>query len=161
MKPITTLLILLLSMNPDPILAEDSGWDQITETYDGNMEITVYRDPGCGCCSAWIKHLERHHFRVIDIKSGEMAAIKQRYKVPDDLSSCHTAVIDGYVFEGHVPADDIKRVLKERPEITGLAVPGMPTGTPGMEQGGRKDPFAVIQFDESGNPDTFHEYWAY
>ncbi len=77
------------------------------------------------------------------------------------MASCHTAVIDGYVIEGHVPADDIKRLLKTRPAISGLSVPGMPAGTPGMEMGGRKDPFAVIQFSHDGEWDSYKEYWDY
>ncbi len=90
-----------------------------------------------------------------------MAAVKLELGVPSAMASCHTATIDGYVIEGHVPADDIKRLLKERPDVAGLSVPAMPAGTPGMEMGGRKDPFRVLSFDASGDIEVFREYRDY
>lgn len=141
--------------------AESSSWDKSTQTYDGKKDITVYRDPNCGCCKDWIKHLRKHDFNVTDVTSNNMSAVKQQYSVPPKMASCHTAIIDGYVIEGHVPADDIKKLLKTRPDIIGLSVPQMPVGTPGMEQGQRKDPFAVIKIDKSGVINSFSEYWAY
>ncbi len=144
-----------------PMLASASPWDRALEQYTGDKSITVYRSPTCGCCSAWIEHLERHDFQVTDIKTQEMRTIKQRHGVPARLASCHTAIIDGYVIEGHVPADDIKRLLRQRPQVAGLSVPQMPVGSPGMEQGSRKDPFAVVQFERNGAFEAFNEYWAY
>ena len=141
--------------------ADQSAWDTAAEEYAGAKEITVYRDPACGCCSKWITHLEHHGFQVTDMKTSAMARIKQEYHVPQDLASCHTAVIEGYVIEGHVPADDIKRLLLTRPDIRGLSVPMMPVGTPGMEMGDRKDPFRVISFTADGGQGVFREYTDY
>lgn len=90
-----------------------------------------------------------------------MEAIKQKYNLPQDLASCHTAIIDGYVMEGHIPADDIKRFLKQKPKFVGLSVPGMPLGTPGMESGNRKKPFAILAFDKKGEVEVFKEYQNY
>ena len=87
-----------------------------------------------------------------------MQAIKEKYSVPRNMASCHTAIIDGYVIEGHVPAADIKRLLKIRPKVVGISVPGMPSGTPGMEMGGRKDPYQVISFDKEGHYQVFSHH---
>lgn len=141
--------------------ADKSTWDTAAEEYSGAKEITVYRDPACGCCTKWITHLEKHGFHVTDIETGDMAGIKDKYNVPQGMASCHTGVIEGYVIEGHVPADDIKRLLLTRPDIRGLSVPMMPVGTPGMEMGDRKDPFRVIGFSENGEQGVFREYTDY
>ena len=122
------------------------------------IEITVYRSPTCGCCSKWIKHLEENQFNIKDIVSDDMQAIKEKYGVPRNMASCHTAIVDGYVIEGHVPARDIKRLLKIKPKVIGISVPGMPSGTPGMEMGGRKDPYQVISFDKEGKYEVFSRY---
>ena len=153
-----TLMAMLFTAQPH---ADNSGWDVEREDYTGAKEITVYRDPGCGCCSKWIAHLEKHGFNVTDIKTSEIDRIKNRYNVPYGLASCHTAIIDGYVIEGHVPADDIKRLLNTRPDIRGLSVPQMPVGTPGMEMGDRKDHFKVFSFQENGEQGIFREYTDY
>ncbi len=138
-----------------------SVWDQSRESYSGNQQITVYRSPSCGCCGIWIEHLKKHGFQVTDIKTNDMEAIKQKHKLPFNLASCHTAIIDGYVMEGHIPADDIKRFLKQKPNLAGLSVPGMPLGTPGMEAGNRKQPFEVLAFDTKGNIEVFKRYNKY
>ncbi len=161
MRILLTLSVLVLTLVGNVASAGSSVWDKSNETYTGSKEITVYRDPNCSCCSAWIKHLEKHDFKVIDIKSNDMNAVKRRLNVPQKLASCHTATIGGYVIEGHVPADDIKRLLKKKPNFVGLTVPEMPVGPPGMERGNKKDPFAVIKFDAEGNSDSFNEYWSY
>lgn len=116
--------------------------------------ITVYRDPNCGCCTKWIEHLIKHGFRVTDKKSNEMSEIKRGLGVPEKTESCHTGVVNGYVIEGHVPASDIKRLLKEKPKVAGLAVPGMPMGSPGME-GPRTDRYEVLSFDKAGVTKVF------
>lgn len=121
-------------------------------------EITVYKSPTCGCCTKWISHLEENGFKVNAIDKQDVTPIKQQYGVTRELSSCHTALIDGYIVEGHVPASDIKRLLKERPKVTGLSVPGMPIGSPGMEQGDRKDPYNVVTFNERGEASIFASY---
>lgn len=153
--PIAALLVL------GPALAADSVWDKSAEKYSGPKNITIYRDPGCGCCSKWIGHLKKHGFNVKDVKTREMATMKRKFNVPAHIASCHTAVINGYVIEGHVPADDIKRLLKTKPKTIGLSVPAMPVGTPGMEVPGKKDPFSVVSFDPSGKTKVYKKYSFY
>ena len=116
--------------------------------------ITVYKDPNCGCCNNWVAHLIEHGFRVTEKNTSEMTEIKRGLGVPEDLESCHTGVVNGYVVEGHVPSADIKRVLKEKPKVAGLAVPGMPMGSPGME-GSRVDRYDVLSFDKAGKTQVF------
>ncbi len=113
-------------------------------------EIAVYKAPWCGCCEAWADHLRESGFSVTVTEIDDLASLKAQQSVPTALQSCHTAVVDGYTIEGHVPASDIARLLAERPDAAGLAVPGMPIGSPGMEQGDRRDPYAVILFGEDG-----------
>lgn len=143
--------------------AISSVWGKETQPlYSGAKEITVYRSPYCGCCEDWVKHMQKHGFKIKDdIKTEEMAAIKQKYQVPSQLESCHTAIIDGYVIEGHVPADDIKRFIIQSPKEIGLSVPGMVSGSPGMEMGDKKDPFPVVSFNNNGKAEVFKEYQSY
>lgn len=122
------------------------------------LAVTVYRDAGCGCCSLWGKHLEQAGMDVTYINSTDLPAIRAKYKVPRTLQSCHTAIVDGYVVEGHVPAADIRRLLATRPKVLGIAVPGMPLGSPGMEQGSRRDSYAVMSFDAAGKTAIFAEH---
>lgn len=110
----------------------------------------VWKDPNCGCCTAWVEHLEAAGFDVRPHDHRDMRAIKAEHGVPAKLASCHTAVIDGYVIEGHVPAADIQRLLDSEAEVAGLAVPGMPHGSPGMETG-RVDDYAVYAWREGGD----------
>ena len=118
--------------------------------------ITVYKSPTCGCCSKWVDHLEANGFTVKTTDMPDVTPVKQRFGLPGSLASCHTAVVDGYAIEGHVPAADVKRLLEERPDITGLAVPGMPIGSPGMEIEGRPvDRYDVIAFDRRGGQEVF------
>jgi hypothetical protein len=107
--------------------------------------VTVWKDPSCGCCSGWVDHLRRSGFTVAAIDTADLAAVKAALGVPGELASCHTAKIDAYVIEGHVPAAAIRRLLAERPAALGLAVPGMPIGSPGME-GGTPQLYDVILF---------------
>jgi hypothetical protein len=122
------------------------------------QNIVVYRSPTCGCCEKWVQHLQENQFIVNDIVTDGMVEIKQKYGVPGNLASCHTAIIDGKVVEGHVPARDIKRMMKLKGDVVGISVPGMPSGTPGMEMGGRKDPYQVISFDKEGKYEVFSSY---
>jgi hypothetical protein len=113
--------------------------------------VQVYKTPTCGCCANWVKHLQDNGFttRVTDL--DDLSQLKAKLGVPGAAQSCHTATVDGYVLEGHVPAADVRRMLKERPAITGIAVPGMPIGSPGMEVPGRKpDAYKVMSFDRKG-----------
>ncbi|AXK39308.1 DUF411 domain-containing protein [Crenobacter cavernae] len=110
---------------------------------------TVYKNPQCGCCTAWAEHLAKNGVSLKVEPRDDLAAVRAKLGVPADLGGCHTAKIDGYVFEGHVPADLVKKVLKGKPAIAGLAVPGMPAGSPGME-GPTKVSYPVIAFDRQG-----------
>jgi len=121
------------------------------------VEMTVYKSPWCGCCEAWIDHLRANGFTVAVKEQEDLDPVKRAFGVPAAMESCHTAVVDGYVIEGHVPAADIKRLLAERPQARGLAVPGMPAGSPGMEQGGQRDPYEVILFG-GGAPQLYSRY---
>lgn len=116
--------------------------------------ITVYKDPGCGCCKKWIEHLVKNGYRVDAKDTPGMAEIKRTLGVPDRITACHTAVVNGYVIEGHVPAADIDRLLAQKPTIAGLAVPGMPMGSPGME-GGTGQRYQVLAFDKNGKTTVF------
>ena len=109
--------------------------------------VEIWKDPNCGCCKDWVAHLEASGFRVKVNETGNLAAVRQRFGVHEKFGSCHTALIGGYAVEGHVPARDIQRLLRERPDALGLAVPGMPVGSPGMDgaiYAGRKDPYDVL-----------------
>ena len=117
-------------------------------------EIMVYKSPTCGCCSKWVDHQRDNGFVVKTKDLRDMRMVKSIAGVKPEHASCHTAKVDGYVIEGHVPAADIKRLLKERPAVTGLSVPGMPMGSPGME-GPRSDPYEVLTFDEQGESRVF------
>ena len=111
--------------------------------------ITVHRDPSCGCCSGWVAHLQKSGFVTKVLETRDLDAVKTRLGVPEDLAACHTAEISGYVIEGHVPAAALRRFLAEKPNATGLAVPGMPIGSPGME-GGNPETYEVILFGPDG-----------
>jgi len=121
-------------------------------------EITVYRSPTCGCCEKWLSHLQQNNFAVKDIVTDDIQAIKAKYGVTPELASCHTAIINGYVIEGHVPAADIRTLLNTRPKVFGIAVPGMPAGTPGMEMGAEKDAYDVVSFDAQHHKQLFKSY---
>lgn len=114
--------------------------------------FTMYRDPNCGCCLAWAEHVEgSDDHDVSSVDHPDMASVKAENGVPGDLQSCHTAIVEGYVIEGHVPVADIQRLLAERPAgVKGLAVAGMPMGSPGMEHGDHRQAFQVIAFGDAG-----------
>ena len=116
--------------------------------------LVVYKSPTCGCCKEWVKHLQQNGYRVEVHEQYNVTPVKNELGVPPSLRSCHTARVGGYVIEGHVPAADIARLLKEKPAIAGLAAPGMPMGSPGME-GPRKDPYDVIAFGANGRTSVF------
>ena len=143
------MVVLLLNLNFG-LNAEEKAAEPI--------EIEVYRSPTCGCCSKWLAHLKENQFIVKDNVTEDVQAIKDKYGVPKNMASCHTALVDGYVVEGHVPAADIKKLLKIKPAVIGISVPGMPSGTPGMEMGGRKDPYKVVSFDKENKYQVFSSY---
>lgn len=119
------------------------------------VAITVYKTPTCGCCAKWVDHMKHAGFAPAVNDLPDLGPIKTKAGVPANLQSCHTAMVDGYVVEGHVPADVVQQLLKERPKVTGIAVPGMPMGSPGMEQGGMKDPYDVVTFDAAGRTKVY------
>jgi len=124
--------------------------------------VEVWKDPNCGCCHLWVEHLQAHGFKV-NVRDVGNTAARQRLGMPEKLGSCHTATVGGYVIEGHGPAADIRRLLKERPMALGLSVPGMPIGSPGMdgpEYKGRKDAFDVLLVQKDGSAKSFQAYPA-
>lgn len=114
--------------------------------------LAVYKTPTCGCCSKWVDHMKQNGFTVHVTDLNDLSAIKAKHGVPSNVQSCHTAIVNGYVVEGHVPAVTVKRMLKERPAAAGIAVPGMPQGSPGMEAPGNivPPPYEVVTFDRKG-----------
>lgn len=121
------------------------------------VAITVYKSPTCNCCNSWVNHLRDAGFVVTAKNSVAMESIKTSAGIAPGLQSCHTALVEGYVIEGHVPANDIRRLLQERPAMTGLTVPGMPMGSPGME-GPNRDPYDVLLFDREGRTQVYASY---
>ena len=113
-------------------------------------EVNVYKSPYCGCCGAWVDNLRTSGLNVVVHEMEDVTPIARKAGVPDDARSCHTSIVDGYFVEGHVPAPDIRKLLRERPNARGIAVPGMPIGSPGMEQGDRRDAYATLIVDRSG-----------
>jgi len=144
MKPLKMMIALVLNLMVSvPLMADLPG-------------IRIYKSPTCDCCTKWAKHLEDNGFHVDVVNTGNMQTIKDQQGIGTALRSCHTATVDGYVIEGHVPADDIRRLLEMRPAIKGLAVPGMPIGSPGMEvPGGRSDRYRVMAIEEDGGTHVF------
>lgn len=124
----------------------------------GTPVIDVYKHPSCGCCSKWIDHLKANGFDVRSHDTDNVAEHKYRLGVPPGYGACHTAEVGGYVVEGHVPAREVKRLLKEKPRARGLVVPAMPVGSPGMEEAGRKDPYDVFLVNPDGSTRTYANY---
>jgi hypothetical protein len=132
------MLILLTSVAGLPMLVMPATAEPL---------ITVHKDPTCSCCTGWVRHLQRNGFAATVIETANPDPVKTRLGVPDELAACHTAETEGYAIEGHVPAGAIRRLLAEKPKATGLAVPGMPVGSPGME-GGEPETYDVILFGQ-------------
>lgn len=122
--------------------------------------VVVYKTPTCSCCSKWIKHLKQAGFTVEAHNEAQMSAVRTRLGVPQVLASCHTATVNGYVIEGHVPAEDIRQLLAQRPGAMGIAVPGMPVGAPGMEVGDRVEAYQTLLFDAQGQTSVFSQHGA-
>lgn len=142
-----TTLVLTTAAVRFPVVAESAK----------KPTITVYKDPSCGCCKAWIEHLKKNGYTVVAKDTPDMSEIKRTLGVPDAVTSCHTGVVNGYLIEGHVPAADIDRLLAKKPHIAGLGVPGMPMGSPGME-GSSSQHYQVLSFDKSGKTSVFASY---
>lgn len=120
--------------------------------------LEVYRSPSCGCCGAWVEHMAAAGFPVKAHMVGDTTAARKRLGMPERFGSCHTALVAGYVVEGHVPADEVKRLLASKRDAIGLAVPSMPPGSPGMEMGDRRDPYDVFLIDRNGRETIFASY---
>ena len=120
--------------------------------------IEVVKSPYCGCCTHWVEYLRAEGFDVRVTEAEDVTPAARRLGVPDDLRSCHTASVEGYAIEGHVPAADIRRLLAERPDAAGIAVPGMPVGSPGMEQGERRQRYTTILFRRDGSRQPFAQH---
>lgn len=160
-----------VSPSPNPVepvepvltVAQQASQEEQIQAWEGEvLPITVHKTPTCGCCSGWVEHLRRHGFDVEVVDHQDLAPIKQQLGVPAHLASCHTAVVKGMFVEGHVPAMDIRKMVEVAPysaaQIKGVAVPGMPVGSPGMEMGDRLDPYRVLMVDETGEELVFAEY---
>lgn len=118
------------------------------------VAMTVYKDPDCGCCKAWVEYIRKHGYKVVTKDTRDLDQINASVGLPAAIAGCHTALVGGYVISGHVPAEDIARLLKQKPKIAGLAVPGMPAGSPGME-GPAPVHYQVIAFERSGKTSVF------
>lgn len=119
--------------------------------------IQVYKTPTCGCCGNWVKHLQQNGFEVSVQDVPDTTPYRKKYGVPEELMSCHTGIVEGYALEGHVPAAEVQRMLRERPKARGLAVPGMPMGSPGMEAA-RTQPYSVMLIGANGKATVYQSY---
>ncbi len=126
----------------------------------GSRQMEVFKSPTCGCCSAWVDHMNRAGFEAVarDVDQETLWTMKERAGVTPELSSCHTAFVDGYFIEGHVPASDVQRLLTERPDALGLTVPGMPIGSPGMEMGDQRDAYDTLLVLRDGSTEVFESH---
>ena len=124
---------------------------------EGAISVTMYKNEGCMCCTRWAEHMNKEGFYVTEEITRQLGAIKSEQGITNELASCHTAMIDGYVVEGHVPPADVQRLLEERPDAIGLSVPGMPEGSPGME-GPNPNPYDVLLINSDGSTSVFSSY---
>lgn len=149
MRNILKVIMLALMLLPGLASARDRS--PVEHPLDRPL-VTVHKTPWCGCCSQWIAHMREHGFEVSVIEAADLGPVKQRVGVPAGKGSCHTAEVEGYFIEGHVPAEDVRRLLAERPAARGLTVPGMPAGSPGMERpDGYVQPYSVELIGEDGS----------
>lgn len=145
--------------SPDTSSAPSRAPEVKTPENPNGYEVTVYKSPTCGCCGMWEDHLVKNGFKVTPKPVDDMKKIKAEYGVPESLGSCHTAIIDGYVVEGHVPTNDVLKMLKEKPKIAGLTAPGMPAKSPGMQPEGLEPKgYDVLAFDKEGKTEVFTSY---
>lgn len=148
-----------------PTLASAQGTDHGATNMEHSMgamqhpashTVTVYKEKNCDCCGKWAAHLRKAGFPVKVVEVADIAPTKVKYGVPEKLRTCHTATVGGYVVEGHVPADVIHKLLTDKPKnIVGIAAPGMPMGSPGMEEGGKADQYDIVTFDRQGNTTVY------
>ena len=130
----------------------------LTAQSSAKPQMTVYKSATCGCCEKWVAHMRANGFEVKAIDVDDIDKVKREHGVPESAASCHTAVVNGYTVEGHVPADAVLKMLKEKPAIAGIAVPGMPMGAPGMEMpGGQKEAYSIVCFDKAGKTTLYQK----
>lgn len=143
-------VVLILALYATPAFPDRSGPKQ----------LEVWKSPSCGCCAAWVKHMGNAGYAVTtqNVALDILAKIKQQAGLAPELQSCHTAKVGGYIIEGHVPAEDVKRLLEEKPDAIGLAVPGMPIGSPGMEMGSEKERYEVLLVKKDGSREVFAKH---
>lgn len=139
------------------VVALLGGWLWAGQSDAEAVEVVMYQNPSCGCCSQWAAHMENNGFDVEVVKTGTLNDIKRRNGLDASTAACHTAFVDDYIVEGHVPAEAVHRLLEEQPGVTGITVPGMPVGSPGME-GPNPVPYDVLTFDETGQTEVFARY---
>ena len=134
-------------------------WWMSAPTASAGEKVTVYKNIGCQCCTRWANLLRAKGYKVTEKGVADLDIIKSRYKIKEKFQGCHTAIINGYAIDGHVPMKDVDRLLKERPDVIGLAVPGMPMGSPGMEVPGQKaDPYNVLLMKKDGTSEVYAKY---
>lgn len=140
------------------VAATAMTWPEQARQQAASTRMVVYKSPTCGCCTKWIENMRANGFTVEIHDQDDVTPIKRASGVPAGAESCHTAQVGGYVVEGHVPAADIRRMLRERPQIVGIAAPGMPAGSPGMEVGNRRDAYDVVSFTQNGRTALFERH---
>ena len=153
MKYFLLNLLIIVFIFSSPIAQKSYG-----KNSNKQLSIKVFYNPTWGCCKKWWNHLEKEGFKVEKVETEDLQGIRKKYGITDNIASCHTAIIKNYVIEGHVPAKDIKKLLKENPDIIGLSVPGMPVGSPGMEQGDIKESFNVYAIHKDGSLKVYQRY---
>lgn len=165
MRPITMLplvgllALVLLAACAAPASSPPTGEQPADSEVTGTRVMTVYKSPTCGCCTDWVDYVEEHDYTVEVEMVDDIAVVKNEHNIPQSVWSCHTALVDGYIVEGHVPIAEIERLLTERPAVMGIAVPRMPIGSPGMEiAGSPAEPFDVVTFDTTGITEVFASY---
>jgi len=149
MRPVTRLAVVFCT-----IAFLGIGFSLDGAAAPAGPEITVFKDPQCGCCKLWVEYLRKHGYRVTVKDTSDLSGVNRVAGVGAAISACHTAFVNGYVIEGHVPVEDIERLLREKPKVAGLAVPGMPVSSPGME-GGTPQHYVVLSFQRSGETQVF------
>lgn len=147
-RSVRTVLVLSLALCTAALQAQNKS------AAAAKPHLTVYKSPTCGCCSKWVEHMQANGFTADMTNMPDVSPVKTKHGVPERLTSCHTTLVGGYVIEGHVPAEDVRRLLKEKPAIVGLAAPGMPAGSPGMDVP-NSPAFDVIAFDKDGGTRVF------
>ena len=155
-----SILGIIFCFIASPLWAANPVW--LKGKTDDRYEITVYRGASCGCCKGWINHLKDHNFDVVDVTVDDVNKFKAQFNVPTQAASCHTATVNGITIEGHVPAQDIKRLLANKGDIRLLTVPAMPSGTPGMDTpGAPKDEFRVYSVSQDDQVGIYRSYKNY